>query len=138
MYIILQIDYMSNLLSFALFPAALITTDESLDTLRNTLEKEDGFHVNARQFHYPNSKLTRFPVPEEKVPWEVFHINFQYKFTSCWSYHYRKNDALGLLDGFHVFSFIFRSASAHTCRHITSLKKVETIWMGMFLKEDHT
>uniref|UniRef100_G3NSB2 Transient receptor potential cation channel, subfamily M, member 2 n=1 Tax=Gasterosteus aculeatus aculeatus TaxID=481459 RepID=G3NSB2_GASAC len=46
-------------------------------------EKEDGHHVKARQLHYPNSKLTRFPVPEEKVPWEVF--NFHHKTTtSCW------------------------------------------------------
>uniref|UniRef100_A0A8C4FF86 Transient receptor potential cation channel, subfamily M, member 2 n=1 Tax=Dicentrarchus labrax TaxID=13489 RepID=A0A8C4FF86_DICLA len=43
------------------------TTDESPDTYVNTSEKEDGFHVNARQFNYPGSKLTRFPVPEEKV-----------------------------------------------------------------------
>ncbi|XP_035531934.1 transient receptor potential cation channel subfamily M member 2 [Morone saxatilis] len=49
----------------------LSTTDESPDTYVNTSEKEDGFHVNARQFNYPGSKLTRFPVPEEKVPWEV-------------------------------------------------------------------
>ncbi|XP_053732117.1 transient receptor potential cation channel subfamily M member 2-like isoform X1 [Synchiropus splendidus] len=28
-------------------------------------------HVKARQLHYPNSKMRRFPVPEEKVPWEV-------------------------------------------------------------------
>lgn len=37
----------------------------------NTSEKENGFHVNSRQLHYPNTKLLRFPVPEEKVPWEV-------------------------------------------------------------------
>lgn len=83
--IILQIYNMSNLLLCGLFPAALIMTDESPDTLRNMSEKEDRFHVNARQFHYPNSKVTRFPVPEEKVPWEVFHINFHRKITSCWS-----------------------------------------------------
>uniref|UniRef100_A0A3B4UZH4 Transient receptor potential cation channel, subfamily M, member 2 n=1 Tax=Seriola dumerili TaxID=41447 RepID=A0A3B4UZH4_SERDU len=47
------------------------TTDETAETLRNMSENEVGFHVNARQFHYPNSKITRFPVPEEKVPWEV-------------------------------------------------------------------
>ncbi|KAM9804936.1 transient receptor potential cation channel subfamily M member 2-like [Neosynchiropus ocellatus] len=28
-------------------------------------------HVKARQLHYPNSKMRRFPVPEEKIPWEV-------------------------------------------------------------------
>ncbi|XP_034549855.1 transient receptor potential cation channel subfamily M member 2 isoform X2 [Notolabrus celidotus] len=52
---------------------SLISTaaDEPPDTFKNTSEKEDRFHVNARQFHYPNSKITRFPVPEEKVPWEV-------------------------------------------------------------------
>ncbi|KAM4559363.1 transient receptor potential cation channel subfamily M member 2 [Odontesthes bonariensis] len=48
-----------------------VVTDESPDSVRNTLEKKDSFHVNCRQFHYPNSKLTRFPVPEEKVQWEV-------------------------------------------------------------------
>ncbi|XP_026150464.1 transient receptor potential cation channel subfamily M member 2 [Mastacembelus armatus] len=45
----------------------LITKDETPDTP----EEEDGLHVNARQFFYPNTKLTRFPVPDEKVPWEV-------------------------------------------------------------------
>uniref|UniRef100_A0A3Q4MXJ7 Uncharacterized protein n=1 Tax=Neolamprologus brichardi TaxID=32507 RepID=A0A3Q4MXJ7_NEOBR len=38
--------------------------------------RQDGFHVNSRQFSYPNSKLTRFPVPEEKVPWEVLKLFF--------------------------------------------------------------
>uniref|UniRef100_A0A3B5B4H9 Transient receptor potential cation channel subfamily M member 2 n=1 Tax=Stegastes partitus TaxID=144197 RepID=A0A3B5B4H9_9TELE len=42
----------------------------SLNDTPDTSEKEDGFHVNSRQLHYPNTKLTRFPVPEEKVPWE--------------------------------------------------------------------
>ncbi|KAM6985111.1 transient receptor potential cation channel subfamily M member 2 [Aplochiton taeniatus] len=29
-------------------------------------------HVEARQRRYPDSPVTRFPVPEEKVPWEVW------------------------------------------------------------------
>ncbi|XP_036395897.1 transient receptor potential cation channel subfamily M member 2 [Megalops cyprinoides] len=29
------------------------------------------YHVNARRFRYPGSTVERFPVPEEKVPWEV-------------------------------------------------------------------
>ncbi|XP_045910552.1 transient receptor potential cation channel subfamily M member 2 isoform X2 [Micropterus dolomieu] len=70
----------------------LITTDESLDTLRNTLEKEDGCHVNARQFHYPNSKLTRFPVPEEKVPWEV-------RFSSYMPTYYVSEEGGDHMDG---------------------------------------
>uniref|UniRef100_A0A669B4B8 Transient receptor potential cation channel, subfamily M, member 2 n=1 Tax=Oreochromis niloticus TaxID=8128 RepID=A0A669B4B8_ORENI len=48
--------------------------DETPDSFRNTSEKGSGFHVKSRQFSYPNSKLTRFPVPEEKVPWEVLII----------------------------------------------------------------
>ncbi|XP_028925185.1 transient receptor potential cation channel subfamily M member 2 isoform X2 [Ornithorhynchus anatinus] len=31
---------------------------------------EDFYHVNARHFLYPNSTVMRFPVPNEKVPWE--------------------------------------------------------------------
>ncbi|XP_008565916.1 PREDICTED: transient receptor potential cation channel subfamily M member 2 [Galeopterus variegatus] len=34
-------------------------------------EPGDGYHVNARHLLYPNSLVTRFPVPNEKVPWEV-------------------------------------------------------------------
>lgn len=47
------------------------TTDKPSYT--SSLDKKDQFHVNARQFYYPESKVTRFPVPEEKVPWEVLH-----------------------------------------------------------------
>ncbi|XP_037136394.1 transient receptor potential cation channel subfamily M member 2 [Syngnathus acus] len=46
------------------------TVKESSETL-DCVDETDGFHVKARQFHYPNSEVTRFPVPEEKVPWEV-------------------------------------------------------------------
>lgn len=56
------------------FPAASASADEATDPLRNLPDNEVGFHVNARQFYYHNSKVARFPVPEEKVPWEVFHI----------------------------------------------------------------
>ncbi|XP_061736092.1 transient receptor potential cation channel subfamily M member 2 [Nerophis ophidion] len=41
------------------------------DSPETSVEEAHGYHVNARQFHYPGSKVTRFPVPEEKVPWEV-------------------------------------------------------------------
>lgn len=71
-------------------PSALLTADESLD--RSTSEKEDGFHVNARQFHYPDSKLTRFPVPEEKVPWEV-------GFSSYMPTYYTSEDGGDHVDG---------------------------------------
>ncbi|XP_069388931.1 transient receptor potential cation channel subfamily M member 2 isoform X2 [Paralichthys olivaceus] len=68
------------------------STDETPDTLINVSEKEDGFHVNARQFHYPNSKITRFPVPEEKVPWEV-------SFSSYNPTHYASEDVGDHVDG---------------------------------------
>ncbi|XP_030770533.1 transient receptor potential cation channel subfamily M member 2 isoform X2 [Rhinopithecus roxellana] len=34
-------------------------------------EPGDSYHVNARQLLYPNCPITRFPVPNEKVPWET-------------------------------------------------------------------
>nr|XP_029136475.1 transient receptor potential cation channel subfamily M member 2-like [Labrus bergylta] len=73
-------------------PPSLTTADESPDTLRSTSEKEDRFHVNARQFHYPNSKITRFPVPEEKVPWEV-------SFSSYMPPYYISEDGGAQMDG---------------------------------------
>ncbi|GAA6230191.1 transient receptor potential cation channel subfamily M member 2 isoform X2 [Lates japonicus] len=68
------------------------TTDETPDTLRNVSENMDGFHVNARQFHYPNSKIVRFPVPEEKVPWEV-------SFSSYMPTYYASEDSGDHVDG---------------------------------------
>ncbi|CAJ1079221.1 transient receptor potential cation channel subfamily M member 2 isoform X1 [Xyrichtys novacula] len=63
--------------------APSFTSDESPDTFKNTSEKEDRFHVNARQFYYPNSKITRFPVPEEKVPWEVGFSSYMPTYYAC-------------------------------------------------------
>ncbi|XP_044073631.1 transient receptor potential cation channel subfamily M member 2 isoform X1 [Siniperca chuatsi] len=71
---------------------SLTSTDESHDTLRNTSEKEDVSHVNARQFHYPNSKVTRFPVPEEMVPWKV-------NFSSYMPSYYASEDGGDHVDG---------------------------------------
>ncbi|XP_028971789.2 transient receptor potential cation channel subfamily M member 2 isoform X3 [Esox lucius] len=44
--------------------------DESADPKTKEVEKKS-YHVNARRLVYPGSNITRFPVPEEKVPWEV-------------------------------------------------------------------
>ncbi|XP_013888329.1 transient receptor potential cation channel subfamily M member 2, partial [Austrofundulus limnaeus] len=54
--------------------------DESAVSLKNALEKESSFHVRSRQFHYPNCKITRFAVPEEKVPWEVSFSSYNPKY----------------------------------------------------------
>uniref|UniRef100_A0A667XU13 Transient receptor potential cation channel, subfamily M, member 2 n=1 Tax=Myripristis murdjan TaxID=586833 RepID=A0A667XU13_9TELE len=55
---------------------APLLSHESPETLGQVSEKDKAsFHVNARQFYYPGTKLVRFPVPEEKVPWEVINIS---------------------------------------------------------------
>lgn len=55
----------------------LSAADESPNAYASVPEKEDGVHVNARQFHYPGSKITRFPVPEEMVPWEISFSSYK-------------------------------------------------------------
>ncbi|KAM4862758.1 transient receptor potential cation channel subfamily M member 2 isoform X2 [Urocitellus parryii] len=45
--------------------------DAELGSRRQAEEAGDGYHVNARHLLYPNSPVTRFPVPNEKVPWQV-------------------------------------------------------------------
>ncbi|CAG09283.1 unnamed protein product, partial [Tetraodon nigroviridis] len=51
-------------------PAAF-PTDEASGQTAATAGTEEQHHVKARRLHYPGSTVTRFPVPEEKVPWEV-------------------------------------------------------------------
>uniref|UniRef100_A0A1A7X7P7 Transient receptor potential cation channel, subfamily M, member 2 n=1 Tax=Iconisemion striatum TaxID=60296 RepID=A0A1A7X7P7_9TELE len=64
-------------------PLTSTATNGNLDSLRNTSEIEKCFHVKARQFLYPNSKITRFPVPEEKVPWEVSFPSYRPTYYDC-------------------------------------------------------
>lgn len=45
--------------------------DHELDGKQKAEDVGDTHHVNARHLLYPNSHVTRFPVPNEKVPWEV-------------------------------------------------------------------
>ncbi|MGH0117511.1 UNVERIFIED_CONTAM: hypothetical protein FKN15_038031 [Acipenser sinensis] len=54
----------------------LLSNSKSIDTadMNSTEESDDGspqYHLNARQLLYPASSVKRFPVPDEKVPWEV-------------------------------------------------------------------
>ncbi|XP_074551386.1 transient receptor potential cation channel subfamily M member 2 [Halichoeres trimaculatus] len=63
-------------------PLTPSSTDEPPDTFKRPSEKEATFHVNARQCYYPNNGK-RFPVPDEKVPWEV-------SFSSYLPHHYPK------------------------------------------------
>lgn len=64
-----------------MFLAALTTADKSPDRYTSAAERDERLHVNARQFQYPGSKIKRFPVPEEKVPWEVSRIPFKHGIT---------------------------------------------------------
>ncbi|XP_054324859.2 transient receptor potential cation channel subfamily M member 2 isoform X2 [Pongo pygmaeus] len=45
--------------------------DAELGGRKKTEEPGDSYHVNARHLLYPNCPITRFPVPNEKVPWET-------------------------------------------------------------------
>lgn len=45
--------------------------DPELDGGQEAEDPGDTHHVNARCPLYPNSTVVRFPVPNEKVPWEV-------------------------------------------------------------------
>ncbi|XP_028292480.1 transient receptor potential cation channel subfamily M member 2 isoform X2 [Gouania willdenowi] len=48
-----------------------VATDGTTEPLSDCSEKDESSHVKCRQLHYPDSRITRFPVPEEKVSWEV-------------------------------------------------------------------
>ncbi|XP_034510616.1 transient receptor potential cation channel subfamily M member 2 isoform X5 [Ailuropoda melanoleuca] len=45
--------------------------DHELDSRQRAEAVGDTHHVNARHLLYPDSHVTRFPVPNEKVPWDT-------------------------------------------------------------------
>ncbi|XP_069052884.1 transient receptor potential cation channel subfamily M member 2 isoform X2 [Lepisosteus oculatus] len=47
------------------------TEAERLDLDEETEKEKPQCHVNATHLPYPGTSITRFPVPEEYVPWEV-------------------------------------------------------------------
>ncbi|TSK92937.1 Transient receptor potential cation channel subfamily M member 2 [Bagarius yarrelli] len=51
--------------------SSLVTNTMADPSDSTETEWEKTHHVYARQLNYPGSTVTRFPVPEEKVPWEV-------------------------------------------------------------------
>lgn len=56
------------------FPApqkASVGRDPELDGGLKVEDPGDAYHVDARHLLYPNCPVQRFPVPNEKVPWEV-------------------------------------------------------------------
>uniref|UniRef100_A0A8C5Q425 Transient receptor potential cation channel subfamily M member 2 n=1 Tax=Leptobrachium leishanense TaxID=445787 RepID=A0A8C5Q425_9ANUR len=72
------LDWIVNTLlenGFGSKDSAPVTVSSRLTGDINIRERDEStltpFHVNARIIHYPNSSAIRFPVPDEKVPWEV-------------------------------------------------------------------
>lgn len=63
----------------SLTASGVMTTDtDPEESTEQEAEWKKSHHVYARQFCYPGSTVKRFPVPEEKVPWEVPELNFTY------------------------------------------------------------
>lgn len=52
------------------------TNTDPSEATESKSEWEKTHHINACQLYYPGSTAVRFPVPEEKVPWEVPKCKF--------------------------------------------------------------
>ncbi|XP_068837675.1 transient receptor potential cation channel subfamily M member 2 isoform X2 [Capricornis sumatraensis] len=50
---------------------ASVGRDPELDSGSKAEDPGDTYHVNARHLLYPSCSVLRFPVPNEKVPWET-------------------------------------------------------------------
>ncbi|XP_017907435.1 PREDICTED: transient receptor potential cation channel subfamily M member 2 [Capra hircus] len=50
---------------------ASVGRDPELDSGSKAEDPGDAYHVNARHLLYPSCSVLRFPVPNEKVPWET-------------------------------------------------------------------
>lgn len=87
-------------------------------------------HTYARQLQYPGSAVTRFPVPEEKVSWEVTDITFMH--SSCeWT-----STTFCLIFLYfvrHTFCS-FRQTSRRTFLQFTVSKKASKIWFDLFFQ----
>uniref|UniRef100_G3T0U9 Transient receptor potential cation channel subfamily M member 2 n=1 Tax=Loxodonta africana TaxID=9785 RepID=G3T0U9_LOXAF len=46
-------------------------------------DQDDLYHVNARHLLYPSSPVPRFPVPDEKVPWEMEFVIYDPPFYTA-------------------------------------------------------
>uniref|UniRef100_A0A8B9TIK5 Transient receptor potential cation channel subfamily M member 2 n=1 Tax=Anas platyrhynchos TaxID=8839 RepID=A0A8B9TIK5_ANAPL len=70
-------------------PLASSRTSEvkELDLEEKPEEKQPPYHVLSRNLIYPGSHTIRFPVPDEKVPWEVRALAWAAPFISALSPH---------------------------------------------------
>ncbi|CAI9175994.1 unnamed protein product [Rangifer tarandus platyrhynchus] len=54
-----------------------------LDSRSKAEDTGDAYHVNARHLLYPSSSVLRFPVPNEKVPWETEFLMYNPPFYTA-------------------------------------------------------
>ncbi|XP_039598768.1 transient receptor potential cation channel subfamily M member 2 [Polypterus senegalus] len=57
--------------ALAVFAVGKSKEAEQKETSDEEDDPEPHYHVNARQLLYPDSNVKRFPVPDERVPWEI-------------------------------------------------------------------
>ncbi|XP_073087352.1 transient receptor potential cation channel subfamily M member 2 isoform X5 [Manis javanica] len=57
--------------------------DPVLDSRQKAKDPGDPHHVHSRHLLYPNAPVTRFPVPNEKVPWETEFLIYEPLFYSA-------------------------------------------------------
>ncbi|XP_055975296.1 transient receptor potential cation channel subfamily M member 2 isoform X2 [Sorex fumeus] len=70
--------------------------DPTLDSRAKVEDAGDGLHhVNARHFLYPSSSVMRFPVPDEKVPWEAEFLIYNPPFHSAERREKGREDPVG-------------------------------------------
>ncbi|XP_065798979.1 transient receptor potential cation channel subfamily M member 2 isoform X3 [Muntiacus reevesi] len=57
--------------------------DPELDSRSKAEDPGDAYHVNARHLLYPSCSVLRFPVPNEKVPWETEFLMYNPPFYTA-------------------------------------------------------
>ncbi|XP_061023445.1 transient receptor potential cation channel subfamily M member 2 [Dama dama] len=57
--------------------------DPELDSRSKVEDPGDAYHVNARHLLYPSCSVLRFPVPNEKVPWETEFLMYNPPFYTA-------------------------------------------------------
>uniref|UniRef100_A0A4W2F225 Uncharacterized protein n=1 Tax=Bos indicus x Bos taurus TaxID=30522 RepID=A0A4W2F225_BOBOX len=62
---------------------ASVGRDPELDSRSKAEDPDDAYHVNARHLLYPSCSVLRFPVPNEKVPWETEFLMYNPPFYTA-------------------------------------------------------
>ncbi|XP_070651869.1 transient receptor potential cation channel subfamily M member 2 isoform X3 [Bos indicus] len=62
---------------------ASVGRDPELDSRSKAEDPDDAYHMNARHLLYPSCSVLRFPVPNEKVPWETEFLMYNPPFYTA-------------------------------------------------------